>query len=444
MIPLVHYDVDGDGTKKLVTDILRRVKARTETILDGAVFYNYQMQDSDNAEIIADKYYGSSQYHWVVLLMNSIHNHTYDFALNDANFEKYINSKYGSFARAYGVTKTLSSSASIGPQWHAYEQHGDTGLGANSQLIGVSTSGTIPAGRSTAIVVHDELGADPFSSIYVGDVIHIFVPESWYDKSTTSTHTGTLEADSTLHREIELQATTASSLTVSGPGARANNGVYVGGVITITGEGTGTTGITGNTRTIELYDGSTKKATVGDDFEDLPQGGEDADAWTYSISYPTPANYPKLSYVTPSTVTGKAALRTAQYVDGVWQADTQDDTRLFMLSTDLNSNTFSEFSWDKLEPDPETIVLKTGIHHFELNIADNTDGVIIANTVYISQDVYANSSIGSVITNSTKKIVFNYEYEEKVNEEKRTIYLLKKEYLFEFVAEFESLMKNII
>ena len=30
------------------------------------------MQDSDTPEIIADKYYGNVEYHWVVLLFNNI------------------------------------------------------------------------------------------------------------------------------------------------------------------------------------------------------------------------------------------------------------------------------------------------------------------------------------------------------------------------------------
>ena len=83
MMPAINYDVDGDGTTKVVIDILKRVKARAEAIVDGGIFYKYQIQEGDNAEIIADKYYGSSQYHWVVLFMNNILDHTYDFTLND-------------------------------------------------------------------------------------------------------------------------------------------------------------------------------------------------------------------------------------------------------------------------------------------------------------------------------------------------------------------------
>jgi len=59
--PVTQYDVDNDGDKKTVVDILRRVKARAEAITGGGIFYNYTMQEGDNPEIIADKYYGSSQ-----------------------------------------------------------------------------------------------------------------------------------------------------------------------------------------------------------------------------------------------------------------------------------------------------------------------------------------------------------------------------------------------
>ena len=87
MIPTVDYDVDGDKTTKVAIDILRRVKLRADALLGGAIFYNYQMQEGDNAEIIADKYYGSSQYHWVVLLMNDMSMHTINIEQNALNNE---------------------------------------------------------------------------------------------------------------------------------------------------------------------------------------------------------------------------------------------------------------------------------------------------------------------------------------------------------------------
>lgn len=343
MIPTMNYDIDGDGNTKVAISILKRIKARTETLLDGAVFYNYQMQEGDSAEIIADKYYGSSKYHWVVLMMNNILDHTYDLSLNDANFEKYLKAEYGSFERAGGVTKTLSSSdymaAYIIPQWFSREQHGSSGLGANSQLQGSFTSGTIPSGNSTAIIIYGAIAdGDPFSNIGVGDTIYTFVPEDWYNSD---------------------DKTSAS-------------------------------------------------------------------------------NYPKLTYTSPSTVISKAIFKTASYVGvspPVWTADTQNVNRNYALYTNMNSNTYPEFDWVIGE---ETIQIKTGIHHFEMSANNSVGTRIFEDSIHISHEAYVNSSIG---TFDTKKIVSNWDYEDTFNEEKRNIYLLKKEYLPEFVSEFEALMK---
>ena len=50
---------------------------------------------------------------------------------------------------------------------------------------------------------------------------------------------------------------------------------------------------------------------------------------------------------------------------------------------------------------------------------------------------YVNTTFG---TSGDKRIVYNYQYEEDKNEDKRVIYLLRKEYLYEFIDEFEKLV----
>ena len=97
--------------------------------------------------------------------------------------------------------------------------------------------------------------------------IDFFIPDS-----TTSYINGTLEQDSTLTTELYLQANNSS---------RTHN-TYNQGTITITGEGSGTTGITGNTRAIASYDGSTQRAILSAALLDTPQ-----DTWTYQINYRT-------------------------------------------------------------------------------------------------------------------------------------------------------------
>lgn len=428
MIPTISYDVDGSGVTKVAVDVLRRVKARADILADGAVFYNYQMQSGDNAEIIADKYYGSPHYHWVVLLMNNIIDHTYDFALSDTNFERFLNAEYGSLVRAEGVTINLAStdilSGTIAPNWYTIEQSaGDFGVqGANT----VINMGTFPIGNSTAITIKDEFGADPFVNIDVGDVIHVFVPERWYEDSGVSIVAGQLAEDSAANNEIYLDL-----------GSSQIDAIYNGATITITGE-SGSLGITGNVRTINVHTSETNYATLASGFLDDPQ-----DDWTYTIEYFTPdGNYKKIAYTAPAKVIAKSvyttgSIDTDEDSDSFdhWIPDSQNDTRFFQINTNLNANTFGDFSWDETE----FVYIQTGIHHFEMDFYDAAGTTKLANNIHISQKQYQNTTFG-VATH--KSIVSNYTFADEANEDKRNIYLLKREYLGEFVREFEALMKQ--
>jgi hypothetical protein len=100
----------------------------------------------------------------------------------------------------------------------------------------------------------------------------------------------------------------------------------------------------------------------------------------------------------------------------------------------MNSNTYPDF----VESDSPTWYIKTGIHHFEMTQNTST-GIAISGTIYTDKAQYVNSSIGST-SGSEKKIVSNYEYETVENDNKRTVYLLRKDYLNEFVDEFEKLI----
>lgn len=182
-LPTIQYDIDNSGTKLLAINILKRIRVRSEAISDGAVFYNYQYQDGDTPEIIADKYYGSSQYHWVVMLMNNAAHYVYDFPLTSGNFDNFIKDKYGSIERAEGVTKILSSNtlysnSGIYTEWFSEDQ-----TSYNNTLF---DSGSAPAGNSTVIFVEASRSADPFSNIDVGDVVRVFVPAGWYDYASNT------------------------------------------------------------------------------------------------------------------------------------------------------------------------------------------------------------------------------------------------------------------
>ena len=93
--PLYEYDFTGVGQNaKLVTDILRRVAIRSKVRANTLVFDKYDVVNGETPEIVADKYYGSTEYHWIVILMNDITN-WFDWPLDAVSYNNYLKDKYG-------------------------------------------------------------------------------------------------------------------------------------------------------------------------------------------------------------------------------------------------------------------------------------------------------------------------------------------------------------
>jgi hypothetical protein len=77
-----------------ITNIISRFAFDSQLKENTSAFYPYQVQDSDTPEIIADKYYGNVEYHWVVLLFNNIIDPQFDWPLKNNTLIDYIDKKY--------------------------------------------------------------------------------------------------------------------------------------------------------------------------------------------------------------------------------------------------------------------------------------------------------------------------------------------------------------
>lgn len=99
---IVGYNITGDRPvqRRLVTDILSRVKMLSSIKNESLVYYLYDIQDGDTPEILASKYYDNPNRHWLILLANDIIDPIYDWPLSYSNFQNFIKEKYGSFENA--------------------------------------------------------------------------------------------------------------------------------------------------------------------------------------------------------------------------------------------------------------------------------------------------------------------------------------------------------
>jgi len=77
-----------------VTNIIARFGFEQRLKENSLTFYPYQIQDSDTPEIIAEKYYDSSERHWIVLLFNDIIDPQWDWPLKNDTLMNYIDKKY--------------------------------------------------------------------------------------------------------------------------------------------------------------------------------------------------------------------------------------------------------------------------------------------------------------------------------------------------------------
>jgi hypothetical protein len=98
-----------------VTNITSRFGFEQSFKDNSAVYYEYDIQDSDTPEIIASKFYDSPERHWAVLMINNIVDPQFDWPLDQRTIISYINEKYSANA-SVGQSGTTWSQANI----HSY------------------------------------------------------------------------------------------------------------------------------------------------------------------------------------------------------------------------------------------------------------------------------------------------------------------------------------
>jgi hypothetical protein len=94
--PQFLYDFNyGDRVKtSIVKDITRNVRLRKEILSNVTLFDEYDIIDGETPEMISEKFYGTPEYHWVVMLCNDKYDYRADFPLPEAVLEKHIASVY--------------------------------------------------------------------------------------------------------------------------------------------------------------------------------------------------------------------------------------------------------------------------------------------------------------------------------------------------------------
>lgn len=114
--PKTIYTLANNATSvDTVTNLITRFNFDSEFVKNSAAFYSYRVKDGETPEIIADKVYGSSEKHWVILNYNNIVHPQFDWVLDSNSFNSYIEKKYKSRANSI-ISQT-------GTQWAKQTVH---------------------------------------------------------------------------------------------------------------------------------------------------------------------------------------------------------------------------------------------------------------------------------------------------------------------------------
>lgn len=105
--PTIYYEFEINGERKLrtVTDITQNIRV-VSSILDSITLYDeYDIRDGETPEILSHKFYGSTFYHWIIMIANNRFNYLEDWPLTIDEFEDYVHKKYGDavYATRYHV-----------------------------------------------------------------------------------------------------------------------------------------------------------------------------------------------------------------------------------------------------------------------------------------------------------------------------------------------------
>ena len=123
--PLTTYDIKGNDIRKLLPDILRRVKLKSVIKSGGMLFDKYDVKEGEKPEDIAFKWFGDPELHWVILMTNNVTDRYYDWPMNQVQFAEYLTDKYGAgnedAIHHYEVTKDSGRTTGKGPSDYSHK-----------------------------------------------------------------------------------------------------------------------------------------------------------------------------------------------------------------------------------------------------------------------------------------------------------------------------------
>lgn len=95
--PQIYYpfNISGQNQIKIIRDITRNIRVIKEISSSITLYELYDIAHGDTPELISEKFYGTTDYHWMVMLINERYNHLADFPMEQPTLDLFVTEKYG-------------------------------------------------------------------------------------------------------------------------------------------------------------------------------------------------------------------------------------------------------------------------------------------------------------------------------------------------------------
>jgi hypothetical protein len=92
--PYTYYSLNEGANVKVITNITLRAQVSDQIKANFVLFDEYDVKDGETPEIVADKFYNNSLYHWIILHVNDIIDPRFDWVMTTNNLVKFCEDKY--------------------------------------------------------------------------------------------------------------------------------------------------------------------------------------------------------------------------------------------------------------------------------------------------------------------------------------------------------------
>ena len=89
--PLIKYSFDNGETTKVAVDILKRIGIKENIKNTAELFERHTIRDGETPDMLADRFYGDSNLHWLIMIMNDIINPYEDWPVSTRVLNKRNN-----------------------------------------------------------------------------------------------------------------------------------------------------------------------------------------------------------------------------------------------------------------------------------------------------------------------------------------------------------------